>query len=996
MKHPSAIPARWALGLLFAVFTLSGFAGLIYESIWSHYLKLFLGHAGYAQTLVLGIFMGGMAVGSWLAGRYSRKWRNLLFGYALTEAAIGVLALVFHDIFVAVTEAAFDHILPGLGSPGAAAAAKWTLGVALILPQSVLLGMTFPLMSGGLIRRYPATPGAALAMLYFTNSLGAGIGVLVAGFLMIERLGLPGTMQAAGVLNLVVAAMVALIARAAAPETSPVAAAPQRRRARRALGFLLAVAALTGAASFIYEIVWIRMLTLVLGSATHSFELMLSAFILGLAFGGLWIRGRIDRIDEPRRFLGIVQIVMGFAALATLPLYGKTFELMQAAMEALGRTDAGYSLYHVVSHGISLLVMFPAAFCAGMTLPLITYALLKRGYGEASIGTVYAANTLGSIIGVFVAAHLGLPLLGLKGTLLLGAAIDVGLGLALLWAVLGRSRQFAFASALAALAFTGMLAGVELDAHRMISGVFRNGLLFTAKDAKILYYKDGRTASVSLVEFSDGLSIRTNGKSDGGVNLKGPPISDETTMTLTAVLPLAIKPEARRVAVIGIGTGITTHTLLGNFDLESVDTIEIEPAMAEASRGFRPRNTSAFADPRSHIHIDDAKTYFSTQNERYDIIISEPSNPWVSGVSNLFTVEFYRLARRHLARDGVLVQWVQLYETEIALLASVTGALGQVFPDYVVYTPNDKDLLIVAGESDVLNRPLADVFRMPGLANELKTVHVQTIGDIDVRRLGSRRALEPLFDSYGTPANSDYYPYLDLNAPRLRYLKREATDLLALNSEYSALVALFDNAPPARPSSAAGGPYFQKMEEIRKARYAADFLLSPVPPEPVNIPHSLQKDLELVQLRLLRCEDPDKFDSWLQSLYQLGLATTPYLSPGEARALWQKISASSCVAALPPEQRRWVVLLKAVAERDVAMMAATGDELLASPAAGLQSAASRRYLIAVTMAGYLAQGKRSTALALWQRYEREAKVENQLGIGMRFIRAHALGAGPTP
>src|SRR5207344_2930609 len=144
-------------------------------------------------------------------------------------------------------------------------------------------------------------------------------------------------------------------------------------------------------------------------------------------------------------------------------------------------------------------------------------------------------------------------------------------------------------------------------------------------------------------------------------------------------LPLAIKPEARRVAVIGIGTGITTHTLLGDFELESVDTIEIEPAMAEA-----PRNTAAFADPRSHIHIDDAKTYFSTHNRRYDVIISEPSNPWVSGVSSLFTVEFYRMARRHLERDGVLVQWVQLYETEVALIASVIGALAQVFPDYVI------------------------------------------------------------------------------------------------------------------------------------------------------------------------------------------------------------------------------------------------------------------------------------------------------------------------
>ena len=159
MSTPRAISPSWALGFLFAIFTFSGFAGLIYESIWSHYLKLFLGHAGYAQTLVLAIFMGGMAAGAWLAGRCSASWRNLLIGYALVEAVIGVIALGFHSLFVTVTGAAFESLLPALGTPAAAALAKWSLGAALILPQSVLLGMTFPLMSGGVIRRYPGAPG---------------------------------------------------------------------------------------------------------------------------------------------------------------------------------------------------------------------------------------------------------------------------------------------------------------------------------------------------------------------------------------------------------------------------------------------------------------------------------------------------------------------------------------------------------------------------------------------------------------------------------------------------------------------------------------------------------------------------------------------------------------------------------------------------------------------------------------------------------------------
>jgi spermidine synthase len=200
-------------GAYFALFTVSGFAGLIYESLWSHYLKLFLGHAAYAQTLVLALFMGGMAVGAWLCSRGSARWGNLLRGYAVAEGVIGLAALAFHPVFVAATDAAYSSVLPSLGAAGAAATFKWTLAGMLILPQSVLLGMTFPLMSAGLIRRYPAAPGESLALLYFTNSLGASAGVLASGFVLIERFGLPGTMQLAGGINLALAALVWLLAR---------------------------------------------------------------------------------------------------------------------------------------------------------------------------------------------------------------------------------------------------------------------------------------------------------------------------------------------------------------------------------------------------------------------------------------------------------------------------------------------------------------------------------------------------------------------------------------------------------------------------------------------------------------------------------------------------------------------------------------------------------------------------------------------------------------
>ncbi|HEY6967171.1 MAG TPA: fused MFS/spermidine synthase, partial [Burkholderiales bacterium] len=388
--------------VFYLLFVASGFAGLIYESVWTHYLKLYLGHAAYAQSLVLVVFMGGMALGSALCARLSTRIRNPLAAYAAVEAAIGACALTFHELFVAATDWSYATLLPALGVDSLALAAKLALACALILPPSVLLGATFPLMSAGLVRATSAR-GEAIAMLYFSNSLGAAAGVLASGFVLIAWAGLPGTLRTAGAINLALAAALALLARPAR-EAAPVRAAQDKRHASA----LLAVALLTGLASFVYEICWIRMLALVLGSSTHAFELMLSTFILGLALGGLAVRRLVDRAAQPEAVLGWVQVAMALAALATLPVYDRTFELMEALMRGLARTDTGYLLFNLAGQGVAALVMLPATFLAGMTLPLITGTLLRAGAGERAIGQVYAANTVRAILGVLAAVHLGL------------------------------------------------------------------------------------------------------------------------------------------------------------------------------------------------------------------------------------------------------------------------------------------------------------------------------------------------------------------------------------------------------------------------------------------------------------------------------------------------------------------------------------------------------------------------------------------------------------
>ena len=477
--------------LFFLLFALSGFSGLIYESIWTHYLKLFLGHAAYAQTLVLAIFMGGMAIGSWFCSWRSYRWANLLLGYAAAEAVIGVFAMVFHETFIAVIESCYTTIIPKLGLPWAVIACKWGVSALLILPQSILLGMTFPLMSAGILRLWPEKPGRTIGILYFTNSLGAAAGVLVSGFWLIRMLGLPGTIRTAGAINLALALIVWAMARNDKASAEVIAPTSSDRGGMAEIPWhrlLLAASLITGIASFIYEIAWIRMLSLVLGTSTHAFELMLSAFILGLAFGGLWIQRRIDRLASPILTLGRVQFAMGMLALATLLLYGQTFEVMQWLMQNLEKTNQGYTLFNLASSAIAMAVMLPVTFCAGMTLPLITTILFRHGGGEKSIGEVYAANTVGAIAGVFFAIHLGLPLLGIKGLMTLGASFDMLLGLVLLWRCAeqeGKRQAAIYATVTGVATVVAILMLVRLDIYKMGSGVYRRGELNSSENTRL-------------------------------------------------------------------------------------------------------------------------------------------------------------------------------------------------------------------------------------------------------------------------------------------------------------------------------------------------------------------------------------------------------------------------------------------------------------------------------------------------------------------------------
>lgn len=967
-------------GLLFVVFALSGFSGLIYESIWTHYLKLFLGHAAHAQTLVLAIFMGGMAIGSWLCARYSARWRNLLLGYALTEAVVGLLAVVFHAVFTASLAVSYDHVIPWLGGATAATSYRWILSALLILPESVLLGMTFPLMSAGVLRLFPDRPGRSIAMLYFTNSIGAAVGVLTSGFVLVRLLGLPGTIRLAGAVNLLLGLAVWLLVRQAAPP----GAVPTPDSAARGAGrfpagaprLLLAVSLVTGLSSFIYEIGWIRMLSLVLGSSTHAFELMLSAFILGLAFGGLWIQRRIDRVSRPLRYLAVVQLVMGLLALSTLPLYGKTFEVMQWIVQGLEKTDAGYLWFNLSSNAIALAVMLPTTICAGMTLPLITFVLLKGGVGERSIGAVYATNTVGAILGVFLAVHVGLPVLGLKGLLVFGAALDIGLGALLFWPTVaeGRARRpFAIAvvTGLVALGSTALL--VRLDDLKMASGVFRQGELLEPGAQRLLFHQDGKTATVSLVEdAANGMrSIRTNGKSDAAIGMRPgmPPTSDEYTMILAAAIPVMVHPGARHAAVIGFGSGLTTHTLLSCPWIERVETIEIEPEMVEAARHFRPAVERAFSDPRGQVFIDDAKTFFSTHGRKYDVIVSEPSNPWVSGVAGLFSREFYQLVRRHLNDGGVFVQWVQLYEIDLSLVASVLKALEPEFADYAMFAPNDGDLLIVAS----LDRPLPDalderLLETPEFAGLSRRLELASAQDLQARKVGTKRALSGWLASLPVPPNSDYHPFIDQNAARARFLGSFASDLLEFSRvPLPALEMLGGLMATTHATRVTPSTYSDLATRAFTATALRDYHRSgwADPRSTALAPELFAKASRLREL-LRACGNGNAPLERLDLAFNMSVAMAPYLSSSEMAEYWRSLETQPCWPSISPEERLWYALLKAVALRDGQAMVDVSEELLRSPAG--RTGPAGRYVVSAAMLGAIASGDAAEARRVWSAF----------------------------
>jgi predicted membrane-bound spermidine synthase len=763
---------------------LSGATGLVYEVVWAKQLALVLGGTALAQTAVLGLFLAGLAAGNALFGPIVDRSPSPLRLYAKLEFAIAAL---------------------GALSPLLLRYCDGFFGAALVLlPPTVLMGGTLPALTRWRVRGLEGLrPG--LGLLYGLNSGGAVLGALGAGFVLVPEFGLDTPLLGTAAVNLAIG-IAAL--RVDDPKTAPLGTAETQDAAPIDRAVLPAVF-LAGAASLVYEIAWIRILALSLGASAYAFSLMLSAFITGITLGSFWAARSKTRLEAGAGFalsqLGVVAAVAVCALLyERLPYYSL---LLQSGLD---RSPENFALFSTLRFAFCVLALLPPTFFIGAQLPWAVRAATRSADTVGrGVGAVFSWNTIGNVAGAAAAGLWLMPWLGLRGLLLVGMALNAAAA-PLVW----RGRA---AWTPAAIAIVAAIAVPRFDSAALTSGAYRlrapEGLSFQAfRDAhareKILFYKDDREGTVTVTEDEAGVRfLKVNGKSDASTG------EDMRTQELLAALPLALRPDAKRALIVGLGSGVTAGEALKR-PLERLDVVEISPAVAEAERFFRGVNGEPLSDTRLALHLQDAKAFLESEGEPYDAIISEPSNPWIAGIGNLFTVEFYSRAKTRLAPDGIFVQWFHLYEMSDEVLRLVLRTFASSFEHVSLWEVGSNDILLLGSAS-----PIAPP-RSPGLEPLLS---LESLSDRAVRAAAGEG-----------PVNRDRRPLLEHQAPRALFLD-EQTDMLARYDERldprnagALLLPRYMNGRPLdkatlaailREHAAFKGPVYERLAAEWRRRY---------------------------------------------------------------------------------------------------------------------------------------------------------------------------------
>ncbi len=768
-----------------ALFLCTGAFALVYEVVWARYLALFLGHDAYAHAIVLASFMGGQALGYAAGGRLVARAGRRIALYGWIEVAIGLFAIAFPALWAAAGRA-FGALAAGADPGGAGLiAAKLAAGATLILPPAVLMGTTLPLLAEGVVAR-GARLSRALGRLYAVNCAGAVLGTLAAGYFLIPDLGLEASLRAVGLANILagataVALSLLFLERAPSPSPSPAPApapspTPSPVLARRAA---LAGAFLAGAAALVYEVAWARLLAITLGASTYAFTIMLAGFIGGIAIGARISAGRrVARSRAPLRLFGAIELALGAAVALTLPLVDLLPFAFGSIRDALSQTVAGFRDFQAAQLLLCLGVMAIPAVLGGLALPLAARAAADALGPGRGVAASFGANTAGSLAGALGAGLVLLPLLGVRHTFTAGVALNALAGAGALAAVAagGRGRLAAAAAGAAIALLAAIVPAVERGALTLqVFRVARRGDLGTLAEyrteiaeraGRIRYYRDGATATVAVFDSRSGksLTLLINGKADAST------AEDIRTQLLLAHIPLLLRPRAKDVLVVGLGSGMTAGSLLRH-PIERLDVVELSPEVVQASRWFDAATHAPLADPRTRLIVADARTALALERRRYDAIVSEPSNPWVAGIGSLFTKEHFEAIAARLNPGGISLQWIHTYEISDELVDLVLRTYLTVFPHVRIFCERGQRDLFLVGSREPLAvdlDALAERFARPEVRADLARDRLEAVEALLCLELfGPEDAARLVAPAGGprAPINTDDRPLLEFGAP---------------------------------------------------------------------------------------------------------------------------------------------------------------------------------------------------------------------------------------
>jgi spermidine synthase len=652
--------SRRLLTLVFVLFLVSGACGLIYEIAWSRILHHVFGTTVLAVGTVLAAFMCGLAAGSYLLGRIADRTENPLRLYAFYELGVGITGVIVLFLLDALPD--FYSWLHGLlgGSFTLLAIVRFIVAFTLMMVPTLLMGATLPILSKFVVRNIRRL-GSDLAALYAINTLGAVCGTLLAGFWLIGWLGIHGTVYvaAAGNLAVGVVAFIAASSRALSrvhkssqPDASGPAAgdsvsAGRDAVDRRTMRLLLWAFALSGFASFAYEIFWTRSLVFLLGNSTYAFTLMLTAFLSGIAIGGYAVRLFVDRIESPLRLFGWTQVLIGITSGLALPVLFVVVhsEAVRQFLLERARTLETLALSNFL---ISLAVMLVPATLIGATFPLVgRIYVVDLGQTGTDTGRIYAVNTIGNVAGALLPGLVLLPLLGIQRGIVAVASLNLCLGAAILFASQRRPvlKRAAIPGLLVVLALVGPLLPVEFQFPSEYQKEFH----------EVLFYEEGVSATTKV--FLDP-GTREKIMSVDGIAIGGTGATNYKQVLL-AHLPKLLLPAYESELSVGLGSGILVGESALHGRLQRIVCLEIEPSVVRGAAYFDEENHGVLTDRRLALVVDDVGHYLRTTEELFDIVSADEKtaeNYASNGFS--YSADYYSLLLEHLEPGGLVAQWV--------------------------------------------------------------------------------------------------------------------------------------------------------------------------------------------------------------------------------------------------------------------------------------------------------------------------------------------------